>query len=42
MANYYDLEMDKNAKYVERYKNSLEASPQKAKIQKVSNFVYDS
>ena len=42
VANYYDLEMDKNAKYVERYKKSLEASPQKAKIQKVSNFVYDS
>ena len=42
VANYYDLEMDENAKYVERYKKSLEASPQKTKIQKVSNFVYDS
>ena len=42
VANFYDLEVDENAKYVERYKKSLEASPQKAKIQKVSNFVYDS
>ena len=42
VANFYDLEVDENAKYVERYKKSLDSSPQKAKIQKVSNFVNDS
>ena len=42
VANYYDLEIDENAKYGERYQKSLETSPQKTKIKKVSNFVNDS
>ena len=42
VANYYDLETNKNAKPRERYQKSLDSSPQKTKIIKVSNFVIDS
>ena len=42
VANYYDLEIDKNAEPEERYQKSLDSSSQKTKIQKVSNFVSDS
>ena len=42
VANYYDLESNKNAKPRERYQTSLDSSPQKNKIKKVSNFVNDS
>ncbi len=42
VGNYYDLEIDKNAEPEERYQKSLDSSPQKTKIQKISNFVNDS
>ena len=35
VANYYDLESNKNAKPRERYQTSLDSSPQKNKIREI-------